>query len=149
MLVVFLPIFVVDTKITFVYNFVATPYHNSQLVISHAKLQINVSIFVSGWKWQSGTKDGPLLCPGPVSSSRVSVKENVLNCHKSTKMIIKWSTACLYLNVKKCQEGHYWQVQNKYSVLDVCCNCVQANQKTNNICWQFLLKKLTRKYFKL
>ena len=31
--------------------------------ISHEKLQINVSMFVSGWKWYSGKKDGPLPSP--------------------------------------------------------------------------------------
>ena len=33
------------------------------IVISHAKLQINVWMFVSGRKWYSGIKDGPFPSP--------------------------------------------------------------------------------------
>ena len=43
------------------------------IAISHAKFQINVSVFVSGWNWYSGIKDGPL--PSPVVLWIVSISE--------------------------------------------------------------------------
>ena len=48
------------------------------IVISHAKLQVNVWIFVSGWKWYSGIKDGlpPLRSSLLSCESSVPVKEN-------------------------------------------------------------------------
>ena len=51
------------------------------IVISHAKLQINVSMFVSGWKWQSGIKDGPAL-PLLSCESSVSVKKALIQKKK-------------------------------------------------------------------
>ena len=47
------------------------------IVISHAKLQINVLMFVCGWKWQSGIKDGPLPSPTVLQMS-LSVKKTLI-----------------------------------------------------------------------
>ena len=45
------------------------------MVTSRAKLQRNVSMFVSEWKWQSGIKDGHLLSPAVLQVVNI-VKEN-------------------------------------------------------------------------
>ena len=53
------------------------------VVISHAKLQTNVSMFVSSWKWLSGIKDGAL--PSPAVLWIVSVCEENPDRKKKTK----------------------------------------------------------------
>ena len=46
-------------------------------------MQINVSMFVSGWKWQSGIKDG--LLPSPAVLQIVSVREEKPDRKKKKK----------------------------------------------------------------
>ena len=61
------------------------------MVISHAKLQINVWMFVSGWKWQSGIKDGSLPSPAVLWIDSVYEKERWCQ-----KYLMKEYTHCIH-----------------------------------------------------
>ena len=91
------------------------------IVISRAKLQINVWMFVSRWKWESGIKNGPL--PFPAVLWVASVREKTL-IEKNKKIKLQYPRQrniflIAYLILLIClhfqQNSSFFQLRSKIS----------------------------------
>ena len=109
------------------------------IVISHAKLQISVWMFVSGWKWSSGIKDGPLpsyavLWVASVRETKTQIEKKSFWKGSSVQHMLAFSFVIWYTrNFKLCFQASFPDKQHNSPF---CCVIIKLVGKAQELKYQ-------------